>query len=138
LNLVNDAGKYSLMKKRFETAATARQVPAREKSRKVFADEEAIETAQCAPLLAIGAAAGKYSLMKKRLRRSRFSTQRMPCLCRKVFADEEAIETWMDNKHRSSHEGSRKVFADEEAIETATSVALRVDSGRNRPPESIR
>ena len=65
--------------------------------RKVFADEEAIET-------------------------SIHDFAQTHCVKgRKVFADEEAIETsrfWQSR--RSQHMKGRKVFADEEAIETRT------------------
>ena len=63
------AGKYSLMKKRLRRVDAALFVALFVRCRKVFADEEAIETEALAP---------------------------SPVLllhCRKVFADEEAIET---------------------------------------------
>ena|ERR1017187_405107 len=88
------------------------------RSRKVFADEEAIETLPGYRTGRSGCCAGKYSLMKKRLRpyHARCCCHRL--LGRKVFADEEAIET-RTGCLRGGRLRGRKVFADEEAIETS-------------------
>ena len=82
------------------------------KRRKVFADEEAIET-----WLTGG---GKWTVLNRR----------------KVFADEEAIETMVTVGRNTPGQSRRKVFADEEAIETPHRDFAH--EGRNRLPESIR
>ncbi len=82
------------MKKRLRQIRTNGRPLRHPTCRKIFADEEAIETvANLAPRCAL------------------FN-------CRKIFADEEAIETDLILNFFGNFVFGRKIYADEEAIET--------------------
>ena len=72
-------------------------------ARKVFADEEAIETSSM-----------------------RTSSRTIVLMSEKVFADEEAIETRAGHRRVQTCSSAEKVFADEEAIETSGSPPCRL------------
>ena len=127
--------------------------------RKLFADEEAIETARRVDNPDIYLCAGNCSLMKKRLRQDSGIPAGTPPKCRKLFADEEAIETAQDiflavrnisagncslmkkrlrrqgHARRRRSRACRKLFADEEAIETTEALSSTPSALK---PETVR
>ena len=115
--LFQSAGKYSLMKKRLRRQIIDNERHVRNR-RKVFADEEAIETSTGASVTVSFWYGRKVFADEEAIETQNDLPPSNNPHCRKVFADEEAIETEKSFPRAAEYSSGRKVFADEEAIET--------------------